>query len=168
MSAFFQKSYVFTRGWRRDELRFLLVNAVDLEGEKLYVCKTKTKEQRIVDLSKQDCLILNEQLILLRNLKLYHPNGYLFSSLKGNLLGKNKVLENIKRACRELGIRKNITNHSFRHYVVTSIGARTSNIEVIKAITGHKDTRTILDHYMHPQKEMVNKALEITKLDVDY
>ena len=48
---------------------------------------------------------------------------------------------------------------------MTSILDKTANIEVVKAITGHKDTRTILDHYAHPQREMVDKALEITKVD---
>ena len=154
-----------TRGWRRDELRFLKLNAVDLRGEMLYIRKTKMKEQRIISLSREDCLVLNEHIILLKNIKLYHPTGYVFPGVDGGLVDKNKVLKKLKKACKGVGITKNITNHSFRHYVVTSILDKTANIEVVKAITGHKDTRTILDHYAHPRKEMVDKALEITRVD---
>lgn len=75
-------------------------------------------------------------------------------------------LEKFKRACKDMKTTKNITNHTFRHNVVTSILDRTANIEVVKAITGHKDTRTILEHYAHPRTEMVEKAIEITKIDI--
>jgi len=154
-----------TRGWRRDELRYLTIDAIDLKGEKLYIRKTKTKEQRVVSLSREDCLVLNEQIILLKKQNLYKSKGYVFPSREGNLVGKNKILELLKRACRAEGITRNITNHSFRHYVVTSILDNTANIELVKAITGHKDTRTILDHYAHPRKEMVEQALRITRVN---
>ncbi len=75
------------------------------------------------------------------------------------------MLEQIKKARKALGITKNITNHIFRHYVVTKITNKTANIEVVKAITGHKDTRTIQDHYIHANPEMVQQGLEITKVD---
>ncbi len=154
-----------TRGWRRDELRFMRINAVDLAGNILYVRKTKTKEQRAARLSQEDCLVLNEHIILLKDKGLYHPTGFLFPSSKRNLIGKNKILEKLKKARTALGITKNITNHSFRHYVVTKITNETANIEVVKAITGHKDMRTIQDHYIHANPEMVDQALEITKVD---
>ena len=102
---------------------------------------------------------------MLKNKGLYHPTGYLFPSRTGNVLGRNRMLEKLKKAAKELGITKNITNHIFRHYVVTKITNETANIEVVKAITGHKDTRTIQEHYIHANPEMVEKALEITRID---
>ena len=116
-------------------------------------------------LSYEDCLVLNEHIILLKNKKLYHYNGYLFPSRTGNELSKNAMVSKLKRARRDLEIKKNITNHTFRHYVITTILNNTSNIEVVKAITGHKDSRTINEHYSHASPEMVDKGLEITRID---
>lgn len=157
--------FEITRGWRRDELRKMKINDVDIQGNVLYVKNTKTKTQRLEKLTEQDCLILNEHLLLLKRIKRYNLTGFLFPSVKGGLIGKNTILRKIKRACKELGITKNITNHLFRHYVVTTILDSTANIEVVKAITGHKDTKTILEHYAHATSENVKKGLEITKVN---
>lgn len=157
--------FEMTRGWRRDELRRMLVSDVDLAGEVLYVKHTKIKEQRRERLSREDCLVLNEHILLLKNKGLFKPDWPLFPSRNGKLKSKDLLLLKIKKACQELGITKNITNHSFRHYVVTSILDKTSNIQVVKAITGHKDTSTILDHYAHTTQENVERGLEITRIN---
>lgn len=157
-----------TRGWRRDELRWMKVRDVDIEGNVIYIINTKTKTQRVATLKETDCLVLNEHIILLKKLNRYSFNGYLFPSRTGNVLGKNRMLEKIKKAARALGIKKNITNHLFRHYIVTRITNQTGNKEVVKAVTGHKDSRTIDEHYVHADPEAVDKALEITKVDVDF
>ncbi|MBU4312663.1 MAG: site-specific integrase [Candidatus Omnitrophica bacterium] len=156
--------FEITRGWRMNELRNLRVEDVDISSNTLYIKKTKTKTQRLTKLSHEDCLVLNEHMLLLKRKKLYSPEGYLFPSRAGGLTGRNTLLRKIKRGCRELGIRKNITNHLFRHYVVTTILDRTANIEVVKAITGHKDTKTILEHYAHATSENIKRGLEITKV----
>ena len=155
-----------TRGWRRDELRLMKIEDIDLRGEKLYVMNTKTKVQRTERLSQQDCLILNEHMINLKQNNLYKTAGYLFPSMKGKLLGQNEILKKIQRATKAVGITKNITNHLFRHYVVTSILDQTANIEVVKAITGHKDTKTILEHYAHATPENVKRGLGITHINM--
>jgi integrase len=97
------------------------ISDVDIQGSSLYIKNTKTKEQRLEKLTEQDCVILNEHLLLLKKMKRYNPTGFLFPSKNGGLIGKNTILRKIKRACKELGITKNITNHLFRHYVVNTI-----------------------------------------------
>ena len=157
--------FEMTRGWRRDELRLMKVEDIDLQGEKLYVKHTKTRVQRIERLGQDDCLVLNEHLIHLKEAGLYQPSGYLFPAKNGGLICKNTLLRKVKQAAKSVGITKNITNHLFRHYVVTSILSKTANVEVVKAITGHKDTKTILEHYAHATPENVEKGLEITRID---
>jgi site-specific recombinase XerD len=73
----------------------------------------------------------------------------------------------VSKACKELNISKLITNHSFRHWVVTAVLDQTANIENVKQLTGHEDTRTILEHYTHSTTEGIAKGLEITKLKVN-
>ncbi|MFC1510140.1 tyrosine-type recombinase/integrase [Candidatus Omnitrophota bacterium] len=155
-----------TRGWRRDELRYLKVSDIDLPSKILNIRKTKMKVQRRILLNKNDCSVLKKHMSFLKRKKLYNEDGYLFPSRTGNLVNKNLALNKLKRITKELGIKKNITNHSFRHYIVTTLLNKTANIEVVKAITGHKDTRTILEHYTHAKPEMVKQGLEITKINI--
>jgi integrase len=157
--------FEMTRGWRRDELRLMKVADVDLSAEVLDVKHTKTGVERKERLEEEDCLVLNEHFIQLKKAKLYKPTGYLFPAKNGGLICKNTLLRKVKQAAKAVGITKNITNHLFRHYVVTSILDSTANIEVVKAITGHKDTKTILEHYAHATPENVKRGLEITKID---
>jgi integrase len=66
--------FEMTRGWRRDELRLMKVQDVDLSAEILYVKNTKTRVERRERLQEQDCLILNEHLIYLKKSGLYQKH----------------------------------------------------------------------------------------------
>lgn len=50
--------------------------------------------------------------------------------------------------------------------MVTAVLDKTANIENVKQLTGHEDTRTILEHYTHSTTEGIARGLEITKLNV--
>ncbi len=157
-----------TWGWRRDELRHLRVSDVDLEANKIYIRETKTGVERAHDLQEQDVMILAEHFHQLRKRKLYHPKGLVFPSRRGNLQGRNKIYERVKWAAKRCGITKPISPHIFRHRVVTNLLDQTGNTEVIKSITGHKDTRTILEHYAHSSKEAVKQGLKVTTIDLGF
>jgi integrase len=157
--------FEITRGWRRDELRLMKVGDVDLSAALLYVRHTKTGVERKERLQEEDCLVLNEHFIHLKAAKLYKASGYLFPSKTGGLICKNTLLRKVKQAAKAVGITKNITNHLFRHYVVTIILDNTANVAVVKAITGHRDDKTIMRHYAHATPENVKRGLEITRID---
>jgi len=71
-----------------NELRNLKIEDVDLLSSTFYIKKTKTKTQRLTKLSNQDCLVLNEHLLLLKRKKIYNPEEYLFPSRNGSLTGR--------------------------------------------------------------------------------
>ncbi len=154
------------RGWRRDELRLMKISDIDLQRERIRVFHYKQKEQKEYALLKDDLIILNEHFILLRKLKLYEDDGCLFPTRTGGIKQKDVVRLKIKKAAKELGISKNLTNHIFRHYVVTRLKDEGKSEETIKSITGHKDTNTIRDFYTHATKEETNKALEFLRPDL--
>ncbi|MGA2774919.1 MAG: site-specific integrase [Candidatus Omnitrophota bacterium] len=158
--------FVITRGWRRSEFRKMLISDVDLASKIVYIRNAKT-EPRPAKLTDQDCMVFNEHIILLKKMKKYKPDGLLYPPFhKGtDFIGKDLLLNYVKRACKELDIKKNITNHIFRHWVVTNILDNTANVEVVKAITGHKDSATIFKYYAHATPENVARGLEITKID---
>ncbi len=158
--------FMATRGWRRGELRAMKVNDIDLPGARVYIWTTKGDEPRMARLDQQDCVVLNEHLLYLKKLGLYDPKGFLFPSRNGGLKNRDVLNLKLKKACGELGITKKITCHTWRYFVVTSILDKTANIEVVKAITGHRDAQTILDHYAQATPENVQRGLEITKVDL--
>lgn len=161
--------FIITRGWRRDEFRTMLVKDFSFENEILYIQKAKT-EPRVAKLTQEDCRVLNEHIILLKKMKKYDPDGLLYPPFHegARFVGSETLNNRLKRACRDLGITKNITPHLFRHWVVTNILDNTANVEVVKAITGHKDSQTIFKYYAHATPENVAKGLEITRVNTGF
>lgn len=160
--------FVITRGWRMGEFIKMSVSDINLENKTLTVRHTKTGVERLAKLMNDDCTVLNEHILFLKRTEQYTPNGLLIPPQKKGAkdIGRNTLLKWVRKACKELNISKHITNHSFRHWVVTAVLDQTANIENVKQLTGHEDTRTILEHYTHSTTEGIAKGLEITKLKV--
>ena len=160
--------FVITRGWRMGEFIRMLIADVNLDNRTLTVRHTKTGRERLDKLTDDDCLVLNEHILFLKRTNQYNPEGLLLPPQKKGSrdIGRNTLLRSLKKACKELGINKRIVNHSFRHWVVTAVLDKTANIENVKQLTGHEDTRTILEHYTHSTTEGIAKGLEITRLKV--
>lgn len=160
--------FVITRGWRMGEFIKMLVSDVNLENRTLTVRHTKTRVERLAKLTDEDCMILNEHILFLKRTEQYKPDGLLIPPQKKGAkdIGRNTLLKWVRKACKELNISKHLTNHSFRHWVVTTVLDQTANIENVKQLTGHEDTRTILEHYTHSTTEGVARGLEITKVNV--
>ncbi len=162
--------FIITRGRRRDEFRKVLISDVELDNKRIILRHTKTGEDEFF-LTDEDCLVLNEHIILLKNIKKYKPNGLLHPPLKKGKLGflsKNLLLRYLKIACNELRITKPITLHSFRHMVVSNLRNAGMSDEVVMAITGHKDPGTIEKFYSHSDEGDVRKGLEITRVDTGF
>ncbi len=149
-----------TKGWRRDELRKMKVSAVDLERKRIRVMHYKQKVEREYPLEDEEVNILNEHFILLKKLGLYKIDGLLFPTRTGGMIQKDVVRLKIKKAAKELGIAKNLTNHIFRHYVVTSLKDFGMTSENIKEITGHQDAETIDRVYTHATSEIVKRGMD--------
>ena len=63
------------------------------------------------------------------------PEGFLFTTERGNLLGNFR--KGFQRACKRAGI-KGLCFHDFRHTAITNMRKAGVNISVIMAISGHK------------------------------
>ncbi len=158
--------FIVTRGWRQGEFREMLISDVDLENKIIYIRHTKTDEQRQASLTDQDCVVLNEHFIILKNLGKFSGSGLFVPARRGKVSSRNTLLRIVKEACKNLGITKNITNHCFRHWVVSEIFRRGLGIEQVKEITGHRDSETIYRYYAHPMPGAIEEALKITKVEI--
>ncbi len=160
--------FVVTRGWRQGEFREMLVSDVDLENKIIYIRHTKTDEQRQASLTDQDCVVLNEHFIILKNLGKFSESGLFIPARRGKVTSRNTLLRIVKEACKNLGITKNITNHSFRHWVVSEILSKGHGVESVKAMTEHRDSETIYRYYAHPMPRAIEGAIEATRVDTGF
>jgi integrase/recombinase XerD len=160
--------FVVTRGWRQGEFREMLISDVDLENKIVYVRHTKTDDPRSEGLTDQDCCVLNEHFIFLKNLGRFSESGLLIPARRGKVASRNTLLRILKEACKDLAITKNITNHCFRHWVVSTILSEGLGIESVKAITGHRDSETIYRYYAHPMPKAIQGAIEATRVDTGF
>lgn len=69
--------------------------------------------------------------------------GPLFITKTGARLSRNQAAEEIKAICRDLGITKRITPHSFRHAFVTLSLDAGAQIRDVQNATGHADSRMV-------------------------
>jgi integrase/recombinase XerD len=160
--------FVVTRGWRQGEFREMLISDIDLDNKIMYIRHTKTDEQRQAALTEQDCVVLNEHFILLKRLGKFSDSGVLIPPQRGDITSRNTLLRIVKEACKNLGIAKNITNHSFRHWIVSKILSEGYGIESVKAITGHRDSDTIYRYYSHPMPKAIEGAIAATRVNTGF
>lgn len=87
---------------------------------------------------------------------------WLFPNRLGNKCTPNRVCDYLKRKSKEI-IGIEITPHYFRHRLCTECGNKNIPIADVKAITGIRDTKVLLEYYSHKTKEGQKQVLEMTK-----
>ena len=87
---------------------------------------------------------------------------WLFPNKHGRRCHPNRVRDFLKRKSREvLGIE--LTPHYFRHRFCTECGKANIPIADVKAVSGIKDTKVLLEYYSHSTKAGQKQVLDITK-----
>lgn len=92
---------------------------------------------------------------------------YLFSNKRGMKCNPNNIRDHLKSAAivlfgKEIGAK--ITPHYFRHRFFTECGKVNVPIADVKAISGIKDIKVLLEYYSHSTAEGQDKVLAITSL----
>ncbi|WP_422060762.1 tyrosine-type recombinase/integrase [Staphylococcus felis] len=90
-------------------------------------------------------------------------NGYIYTCRKQ--ITNSTVNKAIKTACASLGIKRNITSHSFRHTHASYLIHKDVNIYYISKRLGHSDISVTLNKYGHLLKE-AQKEEEIKTVDL--
>lgn len=113
--------------------------------------------KRTVKVSKE-CIDLLIDFVNNRPISL---DGYLFTH-NGNRITNATVNKAIKQACIELGIKRNITSHAFRHTHASYLISQNVNIYYISKRLGHSDISMTLNKYGHLLEEVREKDEEKT------
>jgi len=92
---------------------------------------------------------------------------YLFSNRMGRKCSPGRVRDFLKRTAiglfgQELG--RKITPHYFRHRFFTECSKSNAPLADVKAISGIKDTKVLLEYYSHSTDEGQDQVLAITSL----
>ncbi|MBD3296507.1 MAG: tyrosine-type recombinase/integrase [Candidatus Omnitrophica bacterium] len=117
---------------------------------------TKTKEDAPLEYMDRDLLKHIHRALSGNRTEWLFPNKY------GRRCHPNRVRDFLKRKSMEvLGIE--LTPHYFRHRFCTECGKANIPIADIKAVSGIKDTKVLLEYYSHSTKAGQKQVLEITR-----
>jgi integrase len=117
---------------------------------------TKTKEDAPLEYMDEDLLRHIHSALSGNRTKWLFPNKH------GRRCHPNRVRDFLKRKSREvLGI--GLTPHYFRHRFCTECGKANIPIADVKAVSGIKDTKVLLEYYSHSTKAGQKQVLERTK-----
>ncbi len=129
---------LYTSGVRKGELINLKLEDVDYDDGILRIEQGKGKKDRIVPIGKIACRYLENYIKSVRPEFIKDPyNNYLFLSLKGNRLSRNRVWTLIKKYTKQAKIKKNVHPHTFRHSCATSMLKNKADIRSIQELLGH-------------------------------
>ncbi len=129
---------LYTSGIRKSEAINLKLTDVDYDDGLLRIGQGKGKKDRIVPIGKIACRYLENYVKSVRPEFIKDPyNNYLFLSMKGNRLSRNRVWVLIKKYTKQAKIKKNVYPHTFRHSCATSMLKNKADIRSIQELLGH-------------------------------
>lgn len=168
-------------GMRISELLAIETHNIDLENKKLEIDgsinwikhevgfgvkdTTKTeKSYRVIDITDRSCEILKK--IMLENKKesmwneKFIDKGFVFTSVAGSPLFKEKVNVLLKEASDWCSLDKRITTHTLRHTHISMLASFDVSLKTIMERVGHTDHKTTLQIYTHVTEKMNKKMMD--------
>jgi len=130
------------------------VRHIDFENNEMetYILKRENRRTRITLLNKPTMDLLRQYILVNR----LGPHDYIFRKKSYRTI--ERVL---KRYLKELGIYKNATIHSFRHFFITHLRAKGWPDDQIVLLTGHSRTDSLKTYDHSDPRRIKKKALEV-------
>ncbi|MEW6008856.1 MAG: site-specific integrase [Candidatus Omnitrophota bacterium] len=133
---------LYITGMRRDEVRKLVKENVDLSNNFIKIMNTKTDKPKIIPLHPQLKPILKQAIESARG-KLIFPN------FDGKILPKNKIRDKMLKICEKVGILK-ATVHDLRH----TFASRNGLSDRAKQVIGGWSSKLVMEKtYIHPPED---------------
>ena len=146
---------LYATGLRIGELIALNVSDIDTEQLTVRVRQGKGRKDRLTILSPRLVPDLNRQI------GSRSPEAPLFESQWGGRWAIRSAQNVVRRACREAGLKKRVTPHSFRHAFATHLLEAGTDIRVIQSLLGHHniETTTRYTHVAGPSRLRIRSPL---------
>ncbi len=148
-------NFLLGTGVRSLELRNIKVKDIDLNSSMLIVCRTKTRKQRYIPISKRLHGILIEYLDFRKN---ETQDDYLFCNEFGEYLPQTTLKNAISKYCMKRGINK-FSIHLFRHTFCKLWILNQGDIFTLQKILGHSSLKMV-NHYSNLYADDLKKNFE--------
>lgn len=169
-------------GMRISELLAIQTHNVDLENKQLEIdgsinwikhedgfgLKDTTKTEnsyRVIGITDRSCEILKA--VMLENKKevmwneRFRDRGFVFTSVVGSPLFKEKVNDLLKEAADWCGFDKKVTTHTLRHTHISMLASFGNvSLKTIMDRIGHSDYKTTLQIYTHVTEKMNEQMMD--------
>jgi len=133
---------LYSTAIRGDELCNIHMKDIDLNENILFVRKGKWDSERKVPFGNKANFWVTRFIEKVRPLIHNSSSQLLFTSMTGNKLEPQVLLDIVKYWGKEAHIKKNITTHTFRHSCATHMLQRKADIRYIQKQLGHKRITT--------------------------
>lgn len=135
---------LYSTGIRKKELLSLAVDDINLEEEIAIIRNGKGGKDRVVPLSRVACRFLETYLKAIRpELLRGHRTPALFVSIRhGYTLGTHSLGTIIEKYTRQVGIKRKVTPHLWRHTCATHLLKNNANLRHVQELLGHRSLAT--------------------------
>ncbi|WP_318312465.1 site-specific tyrosine recombinase XerD [Flagellimonas crocea] len=121
----------------------------------------KGNKQRFVPISEINQKYIN---IYWKEVRIHLPikkdhEDFVFLNRRGKQLTRAMIFTIIKRLAEEIGLRKNISPHTFRHSFATHLLENGADLRAIQQMLGHESITTT-EVYMHVNRVHLTKVLQ--------
>jgi integrase/recombinase XerD len=132
---------MYSSGLRIDELIHLTIEALNFEQGLLTVEKGKGAKERVVPIGKSACYWVKEYLEKIR--PRVPGNPYLFLSIQSSKRLTRSVIDTMcLEYTNQVGIKKHVTPHTFRHTCATLMLKGGADIRYVQELLGHASLKT--------------------------
>jgi integrase/recombinase XerD len=151
---------LYSCGLRVTELLQLKISEIQLEIEIIKVIGKGNKE-RIVPIGSDAIKHLKLYLVNYRRAKsvLDKDKDFVFLNLRGTPLSRISVFNMIKKQASVVGIRKQISPHTFRHSFATHLVEGGADLRAVQEMLGHVSITTT-EIYTHLDNHFLRKTIE--------
>lgn len=151
---------LYSCGLRVTELLQLKISEIQLEIEIIKVIGKGNKE-RIVPIGSDAIKYLKLYLVNYRRGKsvLDKDKDFVFLNLRGTPLSRISVFNMIKKQASVVGIRKQISPHTFRHSFATHLVEGGADLRAVQEMLGHVSITTT-EIYTHLDNHFLRKTIE--------
>ena len=133
----------YSTGIRRNELRNLRMDHVNLDEGLLYVHEGKGGHSRVTPLTKQAKDYLRSYMRDTRPQLIKEKEvDKLFVSYRGKPIDQHSTGDIVKKHAKKAGVKKNITCHIWRHSVSVHLLKNNANLRHVQSLLGHKSLAT--------------------------
>ncbi len=143
-------SILYACGLRIGETLNIKVTDLDLERGFTHIKSGKGRKDRYVPIPKRMCSLL------VSYIEAYKPKDFLFVGKNGSKYSSVSARQILKRAVKNVGLKKPVTLHTLRHSHATHLLENGTDIRYIQELLGHNSPKTTMI-YTHVSSASLDK-----------